>query len=69
MRENRPYGLEGGGTDTNRFSLPLSKFAAPRQWHPAKYEWLNEKARFHLLKYHEYLNSRFPGQSYASFLE
>jgi hypothetical protein len=25
MRENRTYGSEGGGTETNRFSLPLSK--------------------------------------------
>jgi hypothetical protein len=25
MRENRPYGSEGGGTDLNRSSLPLSK--------------------------------------------
>jgi hypothetical protein len=24
MRENRTYGSEGGGTETNRFSLPLS---------------------------------------------
>ena len=31
MRENRTYGSEGGGTETNRFSLPLSscrRFAA-----------------------------------------
>jgi hypothetical protein len=26
MRENRTYGSEGGGTETNRFSLPLSVF-------------------------------------------
>ena len=25
MRENRQSGSEGGGTETNRFSLPLSK--------------------------------------------
>lgn len=25
MRENRTYGSEGGGTETNRFSLPLSE--------------------------------------------
>ena len=25
MRENRPYGLEGGETETNRSSLPLPK--------------------------------------------
>ena len=25
MRETRPSGLEGGGTELNRFSLPLSK--------------------------------------------
>ena len=24
MRENRTYGSEGGGTETNRFSLPLA---------------------------------------------
>ena len=24
MRENRPYGSEGGGIEINRFSLPLS---------------------------------------------
>jgi hypothetical protein len=24
MRENRTYGSDGGGTETNRFSLPLS---------------------------------------------
>ena len=26
MRENRPYGSEGGGTELNRFSLPLFAF-------------------------------------------
>jgi len=25
MRENRQYGSEGGGTELNRFSLPLSE--------------------------------------------
>ena len=25
MRENRPYGSEGGGAELNRLSLPLSK--------------------------------------------
>ena len=25
MRENRQSGSEGGGTETNRFSLPLSR--------------------------------------------
>jgi hypothetical protein len=28
MRENRTYGSEGGGTETNRFSLPLSGFSS-----------------------------------------
>ena len=27
MRENRQSGSEGGGTETNRFSLPLSRHA------------------------------------------
>src|SRR5271157_1270539 len=27
MRENRQYGSEGGGTELNRFSLPLSRTA------------------------------------------
>ena len=30
MRENRPYGLEGGGAQTNVSSLPLSTIAQYR---------------------------------------
>ena len=31
MRENRPSGSEGGGSESNRFSLPLSR-RAPAAW-------------------------------------
>jgi hypothetical protein len=34
MRENRPYGSEGGGIEINRSSLPLSgRRWLPAQWH------------------------------------
>jgi hypothetical protein len=33
MRENRPYGSEGGGAELNRLSLPLS-FATPESGRP-----------------------------------
>ena len=32
MRENRPYGLEGGGVQTNGLSLPLCAFAMGWNW-------------------------------------
>ena len=31
MRENRPYGSEGGGTEANRSFLPLSKYLDRRK--------------------------------------
>jgi hypothetical protein len=32
MRETRTYGSEGGGTELNRFSRPLSFWSAPTRW-------------------------------------
>ena len=32
MRENRQSGSEGGGTETNRFSLPLSGALPTNRW-------------------------------------
>jgi hypothetical protein len=31
MRESRTSGSEGGGTETNRFSLPLSNLLSPKR--------------------------------------
>ena len=38
MRENRQSGSEGGGTETNRFSLPLSGALSTNRWAPGPVE-------------------------------
>jgi|GEM_PF-6824974 len=49
MRENRQSGSEGGGTENNRFSLPLSNIqqGAPRtsRWRLAKKQQLRNSRR------------------------
>lgn len=45
MRENRPSGSEGGGTELNRFSLPLSFSTASHDFSDEVRRRIKERGR------------------------